>query len=259
MNEMDEYYDAIIKARSQEDDDIILKGYAMIKECIEDYKDVSKKTSAAVDYCSERDFSVDGISYAKRVDDCYQSMQEMIAKLEEFAESLISVVDKDKLQEYREGEANATHNKTFFPQEQTKSEQLQLAKFEQNNQELEEKPTLSMESITQDQTQELKNKMELEIENVKDQMPEQQKEAELQIEKAKNQTSDIQKPSELKINQTQEQSDLVKQETSQTTPSSQSTPPSQPTAPTGPNDPRATQVGPNGEQPPSPPPQQNAR
>ena len=93
--------------RTREDDDVILKGYSMLKDCIEDFRDVCKKTDAVREYCSQEHFSVSGFSYSTKVERCCTSMQEMIKKLDEFAELLVSVVDEETLQEFRSREMAA--------------------------------------------------------------------------------------------------------------------------------------------------------
>ena len=96
-----------------EDDEVIIKGYKMLKNCVDDLISVCRKTDSVREYCSARDFSINGMSYEKEVENCCTSIQKTAQKLEEFAELLVSVVDKDTLQQffYKDNKSTTTGTK----------------------------------------------------------------------------------------------------------------------------------------------------
>ena len=98
-------------AASQIDYDKILEAYNIIKETAVRLNEISKKINAAGNYCTPNEFSVQGYSYMENVDECCNCFQYASKGLDEYADSLLSALNKTvNMQEAAEYENNRTNN-----------------------------------------------------------------------------------------------------------------------------------------------------
>ena len=96
---------------SQIDYDKVLEAYNVIKETAIRLNEISKKINAAGNYCTPNEFSVQGYSYMENVDECCNCFQYASKGLDEYADSLLSALNKTvNMQEAAEYENNRTNN-----------------------------------------------------------------------------------------------------------------------------------------------------
>lgn len=97
-----------------EDNKILLDVFSIIMPCVEELFDVYKKILSIQDYCLPTDLSINGITFDEDVQNCANSIQETIIILEEFAKSLISVVDEIILKDFRKKNPEIMRNTSLF-------------------------------------------------------------------------------------------------------------------------------------------------
>ena len=205
-----------------EDDQIIIKAYKKLKEASDELTQISRKINAAKEYCLADSLSVNNISFDKEVVQCSEYFLEAANRIDEFADLLISVVDKDKLMLYNSPDYGSNISFTDVPSMVNVNSGLMSAENNQSN------------SFDQPVVQS-NNKPDVQTTN-----------------NSKTSDSHTSVSNSTKTTAPTGPDDL---NTSQVGPNGETPPtaPTQPTAPTGPNDQNATQTGPNGEKPPSPP------